>query len=110
GGQYVPLQTAGPLAQHLIALGWRRGEHQPLELVAAIPRHVQALLAARAPTDRSAPLWVDGAWAETQVLLPDGSPSNWRCLLTERTHSTADNRLSIPDLLSDFPLAVLCSV
>jgi maltooligosyltrehalose synthase len=109
GGNYVPLETTGALAQHVVALGWRRREHDPLEAIAVVPRHMQALLAARPADDRAGPLWTEGAWAETQVLLPDGSSANWRCLFTERTHSANANALPIADLLGEFPLAVLCT-
>jgi maltooligosyltrehalose synthase len=78
-----------------------------VELIAVLPRHMQALLAARPAADSSGPLWVDGAWAETQVLLPEGSPGNWRCLFTEHRHNTEQNSLPVAALLADFPLGVL---
>jgi maltooligosyltrehalose synthase len=71
---------------------------------------MQALLAARPAEDRAGPLWTEGAWAETRVVLPEGSPANWRCLFTERTHAAQSNSLPVANLLGEFPLAVLCTV
>jgi (1->4)-alpha-D-glucan 1-alpha-D-glucosylmutase len=109
-GQYVPLDTTGPLAQHLVALGWRREEQSPLELIAVVPRHLQGLLAARSADDRSGPLWVEGAWSETGVSLPADSQESYRCLFSERTIAANQNYLPVVELLADFPLSVLCRV
>lgn len=105
-GHYVPLETSGPLAQHLVGLSWRREADQPLEVLAVIPRQLSALLANR-PDDQSGPLWIEGAWSETGVALPEDSRCAFRCLFTGRTYMPEQGSLPVAPLLEDFPLAVL---
>ena len=107
-GEYVPLETTGSLAQHVLALGWRTGAREPLAVVAVVPLQVQALLTdAAGETGSGTALWAEGAWADTQVLLPEGSTSALQCIFTGRSHAPDKSGMAVASLLEEFPLAVL---
>jgi maltooligosyltrehalose synthase len=104
-GQYVPLETTGPLQQHVVAFGWRQTAELPLEVLAVIPRQVRTLMADRS-ADNHDSLWADGAWGDTEVLLPPSPPDHFRCVFTERIHG-CQGSFPVSSLLNEFPLAVL---
>ncbi len=110
-GEYVPLESTGPRAEHLVAFGWRRNAEHPLEVIAVVPRWLQSLLAER-PVDAGTsasetPLWIADSWRETEIQLPSDSHGNYRCIFTGSTFSTALSTFKVCELLNDFPLAVL---
>lgn len=105
-GQYVPLETTGPLAEHVVALGWRDSDDQPLKVMAVVPRQLQNLLAGASAADHGR-LWTEGAWTDTVVKLPAGAPQRYQCLFTEHVHCRDQGGMTVSALLKDFPLAVL---
>jgi (1->4)-alpha-D-glucan 1-alpha-D-glucosylmutase len=105
-GEYVPLEVAGPLAQHVVAFGWRRAAAAPLEVLVAVPRQMHALLAESSPSGEG-PLWIDGAWTDTAVQLPDQERGPFRSLFTGQSLPLAQGSLAVSALLAEFPVAVL---
>jgi (1->4)-alpha-D-glucan 1-alpha-D-glucosylmutase len=105
-GRYVPLETSGPRAEQIIACGWRMGDDEPLDVIAVIPRYLQGLLAAPSEGGHGA-LWIDNAWNDTVVLIPDHGAPDVRCLLTGQTFAAEHGGFPVHALLREFPLAVL---
>ncbi len=105
-GRYVPLETSGPHADHLVAFGWRRADDRPLDVIVVIPRHLQGLLAPPS-ADTHRPLWTDATWADTVISLGEHVMPEVRCLFTNQQFPAQHETLSVRELLRDFPLAVL---
>jgi (1->4)-alpha-D-glucan 1-alpha-D-glucosylmutase len=95
-GDYLPLAAQGRCADHLIAFARRHEERQVIALAPRLPASLT-----------SEGEWpVGGVWADTAVLLPDGSAGMWRDALTDREF-TVSERLPLDDLLKLFPVALL---
>ncbi len=105
-GEYVPLTVTGPQNQHAVAFGWRHCIDLPLDLVALFPRWAFALLADR-PAEGAGVLWRANAWAETELSLPEGTNDDYQNVFTERLHHPHAAKLSVLNLIDEFPLAVL---
>jgi len=101
-GEFLPLQTAGCHAQNVIAF---IGKTSSISVLVAIPRWLSQLPAMGEP--------LQFEWCDTQVLLPLGSPDQWRNILTNRqVRSTTRNESSCllaTDLFHQFPVAFLQS-
>ena len=94
GGTYVPLQTAGRHADHLVAFARVANGHAA---VAVAPRLVTSLLRDGGSID----------WADTMVTLPEGRV--WRDALARRDLGARDAPIAAAELLADFPMALLAS-
>jgi (1->4)-alpha-D-glucan 1-alpha-D-glucosylmutase len=75
-GAYLPLQTSGSRADHLIAFARRRGRRWA---VVVAPRLTATLTPAGAM-----PLG-EACWGDTRIALPDGAPDRWQQILTGET-------------------------
>jgi (1->4)-alpha-D-glucan 1-alpha-D-glucosylmutase len=110
-GDYVPLETAGLLAEHAVAFGWRNAETHQLELVAAVPRFVQKLIEAErasgARTASSLCVLPASAWEGTFVVLPAGTNVPVRNVFTGQCTTLAEPALPMGVLLGEFPVGVL---
>ncbi len=110
-GDYVPLETAGLLAEHAVAFGWRNAESHQLELVAAVPRFVQKLIEAERTSGARAAASLSAlppsAWEGTFVVLPAGTNLPVRNVFTGQCTTLAEPALPMGDLLGEFPVGVL---
>jgi (1->4)-alpha-D-glucan 1-alpha-D-glucosylmutase len=108
-GDYVPLDVTGPLAEHLIAFGWRGDESQRIELFAVVPRFVQKLIDAQrgADTPICHPFLADKVWQDTALSWPMVGRLASRNVFTGAEHILEEATLAIGPLLANFPLAVL---
>jgi (1->4)-alpha-D-glucan 1-alpha-D-glucosylmutase len=83
-GDYLPLAVRGSCARHLVAFA-RRHEGRWVAVVA--PRWTSRVL----------------EWGDTEVVLPEGAPSEWSDCLTGLTPAS----WRAADLLREFPVAML---
>lgn len=107
-GRYVPIESEGTRAEHLVALGWREDSNRALDVIAIVPRRLQSLLSDR-PDGHVGSRWKEHAWADTTITLPaEMDHGNYRCLFTGRSYSIDQSSFAVSDLLDSFPVAVLC--
>jgi (1->4)-alpha-D-glucan 1-alpha-D-glucosylmutase len=110
-GDYVPLEVSGPLAEHVLAFGWRGAESQRIELLAAVPRFVQKLIdAARAsgadmPVCRCLP--PQSTWEGTVIHWPVEGQLVGTSVFTEQTVPLSDSAIGVGSLFAEFPIAVV---
>jgi (1->4)-alpha-D-glucan 1-alpha-D-glucosylmutase len=110
-GDYVPLEVTGPLADHIVAFGWRNAETHRLDLIAAVPRLVQKLI----DTERSSPAGMPprifplpaAIWAGTTVTWPNGQPHSAKNLFTGDCTTLDQSTIDAATLLGNFPIGVL---
>jgi (1->4)-alpha-D-glucan 1-alpha-D-glucosylmutase len=96
-GAYHQVAVDGPLQQQVIAVSRRHGRDW---LVAVVPRlMLQHLALDQFP--------VGDVWAGTQLLLGDGSPTEFVNVLTGRTIDCPTNVCGVGEVLSQLPVAVL---
>ncbi|MCX5871781.1 MAG: malto-oligosyltrehalose synthase [Deltaproteobacteria bacterium] len=96
-GAYVPLESAGRFRSHVIAFA--RRYHQQWAIVIA-PRLLSHLV-----QEGDFPLGRQ-VWQDTEVIMPDWSPLEWRNVITNEVLS-AGSALPVGDLLHSFPVALL---
>jgi (1->4)-alpha-D-glucan 1-alpha-D-glucosylmutase len=110
-GDFVPLDASGPLADHVIAFGWRNAETHRLELIAAAPRFVQKLIDA----ERSSPAGMPSGkyplpasvWAGTTVAWPNGQAAIATHLFTGDCINLGQSTIDAAALLGHFPVGVV---
>jgi (1->4)-alpha-D-glucan 1-alpha-D-glucosylmutase len=106
-GGYLPLRTAGPSAEHVVAFS---RENESVPLIVIVPRHFYQRLPRTASPDR-APGTPQAAGDGTRVLLPAHYGHDWRDQLTGRSVVPDDvagaPSLSVAELFQTFPVAVL---
>ena len=99
-GDYEPLTVEGPQASSVLAFMRRSGAER---VVVVVPIHVAHLLEGNAR-----PQVESERWADTAIVLPPGTASNaWTHVMTGKRRRSSSRRLSVGDLLSDLPVAVL---
>jgi (1->4)-alpha-D-glucan 1-alpha-D-glucosylmutase len=108
-GDYVPLDVTGPLADHVIAFGWRGAESQRIELLAVVPRFVQKLIDAQSAAGipgchASLP---PAVWQDTALAWPMVGHLTGSNVFTGSEHTLEEATLPLGALLAAFPLAVL---
>lgn len=96
-GDYIPLETTGRWAHHVIAFARRRG---PAWAITAVPRFLTAI------TNPGVDPLGKGVWEDTAVVLP-GAPEQWRNILTGETIAFGNGRMDAAALLGRFPVALL---
>jgi len=110
-GDYVPLETTGLLAEHVLALGWRSAGSHQLELVVTVPRFVQKLIEAERASGRvsSSALCAlpAGIWDGTFIVLPPGTNLPVKNVFTGQCMTLAEPALPVGALLGEFPIGVL---
>jgi (1->4)-alpha-D-glucan 1-alpha-D-glucosylmutase len=96
-GDYVPLDTAGPFKDHVVAFGrCREGKWA----VTVAPRFFLALAG-----EGNQPLGVE-TWKDTALLLPEQAPQRWKNALTGEP-VIGGGRLSVAEIFGVFPAALL---
>ncbi|MFC1835985.1 malto-oligosyltrehalose synthase [Thermodesulfobacteriota bacterium] len=96
-GAYLPLESTGRFRSHIIAFA-RKYEQQWAVVIA--PRFLSHLVEeGEFPLGRA-------VWQDTEVIMPDRSPAEWRNALTGEVLS-AGNALPVGDVLLSFPVALL---
>jgi len=101
--EYVPLETTGRHAHHVLAFARR---HDRQWMVTVVPR----CLALLSPKPRPELGRVN--WADTAVLLPEAAPGRWSSYFcatpaVATNGSSATRRLLVSQLLRAFPVALL---
>jgi len=100
-GDYRPLVVSGPHRTRVIAFARQSGDER---LIVAIPRCLASLHAPVLDDDRSR------FWRDTELNLPDDSPSIWTNKLAGRDAphiERMERRLSLGDVFQGFPVALL---
>ena len=98
-GDYVPLETTGPAADHVCTFARSHGGRA---VVIVVPRLVLRL---QAPGQ---PIWNADAWRETTIALPWPEKA-WHNLFTGQALSPSNGHVPVAALLADFPVALLAS-
>jgi (1->4)-alpha-D-glucan 1-alpha-D-glucosylmutase len=96
-GSYEVLSSTGPLAEHVVAVGRRRGSQW---VIAVVPRQIVGVAGrARFALARS---WGDATFVE----LPRSSPQHLTNVFTGERRTLDDGRLDVGACLSTFPVSV----
>ena len=101
-GDLLPLETTGDRSRNVVAFIRKNNAESSL---VAIPRWLSQVstISTSAPTAQN--------WEDTRIVLPDGSPVNWRNVITGgmlTTEKTGNNTYLTPEkLFHDFPVALL---
>ncbi|TVR73943.1 MAG: malto-oligosyltrehalose synthase [Marinilabiliales bacterium] len=105
-GDYIPLATAGRLANRILAFARKRGNRW---LLCIVPIHAgaQPILKGKGNIRPS-------AWKDTRIILPAGAPVKWENRFTGQETETVENTddrlqgfIPVKELFSDLPVAVL---
>jgi (1->4)-alpha-D-glucan 1-alpha-D-glucosylmutase len=104
-GEYVPVATAGPAAEHVLSFA----RHLEGEcVVTVVPRQFHSLGAGRYQNGKGIPR---ADWKRTRLVLPVETGRPWRDVLTDRVYepSRAEGQASIEieQLFDVFPVALL---
>jgi (1->4)-alpha-D-glucan 1-alpha-D-glucosylmutase len=101
-GDLLPLETTGGRSRNVVAFIRKNNAQSSL---VAIPRWLSQVskISSNAPTAQN--------WEDTKIVLPDGSPVNWRNIITGgmmTAAKTGDHTYVTPEkLFRDFPVALL---
>lgn len=127
-GDYLPLEIAGPEANHFVAFARTDRKSWAVALVPRFllataepsegaagepspPAHRPQPPAATPPAHCAAALWYPPSWsADNQLLLPIEAPREWRHAFTGEplcSRTTEPASLGISSLLASFPVALL---
>lgn len=101
-GEYLPLETKGEGADHVVAFVRRRGDDAAIVIV---PR-----LTLRLAGDPTVPPTGGRVWSDTALHLPERlAGAGWRCALTGRRLAfwQSDGALPVAEALAEFPLTLL---
>ncbi|MEW6496159.1 MAG: malto-oligosyltrehalose synthase [Cyanobacteriota bacterium] len=98
-GDYQTLEVSGKFKEHIVAFARSVGD---TTAIAVAPRFFTSLI-----QPGEYPLG-EKVWADTQLHLPQGSPSSWRNSITEQTLS-GSGAIAISQILQHFPVALLLS-
>lgn len=103
-GSYTPVASVGEKARHLCAF---TREHEGDTMLVVVPRLVSRLM----PNPATAPLGTE-VWGDTRIILPQREgKQEYRNVFTGETitRSDAAAELSLGEILTTFPVAVLTS-
>lgn len=106
-GEYIPLTVGGDLAEHVIGFA-RRLERESVVII--VPRHFYRLLSrGNKQQHESGPPRPE--WGNTQIVVPNGFPQEYRCELSGQTlkakGATDSRAFDVAELMQVFPVAVL---
>jgi (1->4)-alpha-D-glucan 1-alpha-D-glucosylmutase len=96
-GTYVPLEIGGKFGRHVLAFYRQLDNSFALTVV---PRFLVDL-----PKMGEMPWRID--WQDTQVQLPDGSPTEWTDVFSGAEPVTTNGRLDVGQVLDVFPVGLL---
>ncbi|MBF0549849.1 MAG: malto-oligosyltrehalose synthase [Deltaproteobacteria bacterium] len=96
-GAYLPLESGGKFGGHVMAFA-RIVDRQWAMVIA--PRFLSHLV-----QEGDFPLGLE-VWKDTEVVMPDGAPAQWRNLITNQVLS-AGHRFPVGEALLSFPVALL---
>jgi (1->4)-alpha-D-glucan 1-alpha-D-glucosylmutase len=99
-GDYIPVEAKGNLKDHVVAFIRRSREGWALSVV---PRFSIGIT-----EENRFPLG-EKAWGDTLIVLPPGSPSRWREMMTGQV-LRSEGALPVAEVLSLFPVALLFGV
>jgi (1->4)-alpha-D-glucan 1-alpha-D-glucosylmutase len=108
-GRYVPLAVEGDRQEHVCAFAWRMPEAgDSTAAIVVAPRLLARLTPIAEGANHPPPPFGNHLWEGTSVNLEPLPPGRaWRNIFTGETISPEDQRLSLADVLSDFPVALL---
>jgi (1->4)-alpha-D-glucan 1-alpha-D-glucosylmutase len=92
-GEYLPVWASGDRAMHVGALARHWQGHW---IMAVFPRWLARM-------ECQPPSVAAGAWGRTELVLPAGAPAAWTNLFT----GGSPDSMQVPELLRDFPVALL---
>jgi (1->4)-alpha-D-glucan 1-alpha-D-glucosylmutase len=98
-GAYIPLESAGIFRNHVIAFARRCDEQWAIVIAPRLLSHL--VQEGDFPLGRQ-------VWQDTEVIMPDLAPSEWRNVITNEVLSVG-SALPIGDALNSFPVALLMS-
>jgi (1->4)-alpha-D-glucan 1-alpha-D-glucosylmutase len=97
-GDYLPLEVAGPHAEHAVAFA--RCHHDQWSLILT-PRLLTSLVQENQfPHGRA-------IWESTCVRLPEQAPRQWNNVFTHEQPNSSDGVLAVAELLTDIPVCIL---
>lgn len=99
GGDYIPVRVTGKFENHVVAFLRRAGSHYALVVVPRFP--VSLCNVGEFPLGKA-------IWQDTNLELSEVASLNWTEVFTQRTLE-GSNTLSVGQLLSHFPVALLIS-
>jgi (1->4)-alpha-D-glucan 1-alpha-D-glucosylmutase len=102
-GEYLPLETTGVHAEHVLAFARRHGDRWA---AAVVPLHFQSLRR-KAAAANGRPGLPEVDWADTQVRLPDDAPRAWRHAFTNETLDLSAAAFDVAALFQALPAALL---
>ena len=98
-GDYHAVNVGGKFKEHIVAFARQFGDTMA---IAVAPRFLTTLL-----EPGEYPLG-ERVWADTQLQLPQGSPSTWQNVITDQT-IYGSGEIAIAQILQHFPVALLVS-
>jgi (1->4)-alpha-D-glucan 1-alpha-D-glucosylmutase len=100
-GEYLPVTVSRGMREHIYAFCRRHGKEWTLTVV---PRLTTKLV----PADKF-PL--GPAWGQSQLLLPQNAPRNWRNVLTGEQIDVPERKgLAVSEVLRTCPVALMTNV
>jgi (1->4)-alpha-D-glucan 1-alpha-D-glucosylmutase len=96
---YAPLYADAGREENIIAFALRQGPHA---VMAVAPRLFARLVEDGDPAPIGARIW-----GQSRIRLHEGMPQEWEDAVTGARHVAADGALSLAELLSRFPVALL---
>jgi (1->4)-alpha-D-glucan 1-alpha-D-glucosylmutase len=96
-GAYLPLKAGGKFGHHVIPFARKYGQQWAMVIA---PRFLSHLV-----QEGDFPLGRQ-VWQDTEVLMPDGAPAQWRNVITTEEIAVG-NVLPIGEVLLSFPVALL---
>ncbi len=98
-GACIPIAVKGVHAESVVAFCRQKADDYSLVVV---PRFLSGLIEPHAAWGKAN---VD--WADTYIALPEGAPTRWMDIFTDRMLLSCCGRLSVRDVLGLFPVALL---
>jgi (1->4)-alpha-D-glucan 1-alpha-D-glucosylmutase len=96
-GDYLPLKAGGKFGHHVIPFARKYGQQWAMVIA---PRFLSHLV-----EEGDFPLGRH-VWQDTEVVMPDGAPAQWRNVITSKVLS-AGKTLPVGEVLLGFPVALL---
>ena len=100
-GEYIPLQTTGERAEHVIAFARRQGNET---ILTAVPRLCAQLLRGETQLPRG-----EEVWKNTSVVVPKALATKFTNLFTGEQVIAGERGIPAAQLFGDFPVALLRS-